>query len=99
MMYLPLVVSDPVAPVPDLVVVRVLDGHLSHDGGQRNQNASHNFPSLFEEKNKNRLCSKTCGIDKIVKKIQGKILPRDPIWTFYYDWQLKRTGSHPEEKS
>ena len=52
MMYLPLVVPDPVAPVPDLVVVRVLDRHLSHDGGQGDQNASHNFPSLFEKKKK-----------------------------------------------
>ena len=48
MMYLPLVVPDPVAPVPDLIVVRVLDGHLSHDGGQGHQNPSHHFPSLHE---------------------------------------------------
>ena len=53
------------------------------------------------KENKNRLCSKTCGIDNIniVKKSKEKNYSEIQSELFYYDWQLKQTGSHPKEKT
>ena len=49
--------------------------------------------------NKNRLCSKTCGIDTIVKNPRKNYSEIQSELFIMTGWQLKRTGSHPEKKS